>query len=275
MELGVVLWQTDEGLGICEVARMVEQAGLESLFLVGHSHVPVSRRDVIEEAGHELDAHLLDQFTALGACAAVTERLKLGTGICIAPQYDTIVLAKQVATISHLSNGRFLFGVGTGWLFEEMRNHGIDPATRWGRLAEQVSALRAIWAQQEAEFHGAFVDFDPIWLFPKPSPPPPVLVGGSSDKALRAAALYGDGWIPVITDAGQLTERMSKLALLSERAERALPSVTACMLGLDHALLATCLECGVERCAVLAPTATRGQLAEFLAACVGARPAMA
>jgi probable F420-dependent oxidoreductase len=267
MELGVVLWQTDEGVGIAEVARMVERAGLESLFVVGHSHVPVRRRDVIEAEGHELDAHLLDQFTALGAVAAVTERLMLGTAICIAPQYDTIALAKQIATISHLSDGRFVFGIGTGWLFEEMRNHGVDPRTRWDRLAEQVAALRAIWGQDEAEFHGTFVDFDPIWLFPKPSPPPPVLVGGHSDKALRAAALYGDGWIPVITDAGQLVEGISRLRGVCEQVDRPVPSVTACMFGLDDQLLTTCSELGVERCAVLAPTATRAELEEFLAGC--------
>jgi alkanesulfonate monooxygenase SsuD/methylene tetrahydromethanopterin reductase-like flavin-dependent oxidoreductase (luciferase family) len=127
MELGVVAWLTDRGVGIAELAAAVEQAGLESLFLTEHTHVPVSRRDLLDDEVHSQDSRLLDQFTVLGAAAAVTSRLKLGTGICIVPQRDPIILAKQVATIDHLSGGRFVFGVAAGWLAEEMRNHGVRP----------------------------------------------------------------------------------------------------------------------------------------------------
>ena len=132
---GVVTWPTDLTVGITELARAVEQAGLESLFLTEHTHIPVSRRDVLSEERSQ-EARILDQFTALGAAAAVTSRLKLGTGMCIVPQRDPIILAKQVATIDHLSGGRFLFGAAAGWLEEEMRNHGVQPQLRWKLLRE-------------------------------------------------------------------------------------------------------------------------------------------
>ena len=162
---------------------------MESSFLTEHTHIPVSRRDVLSEERSQ-EARILDQFTALGAAAAVTSRLKPGTGMCIVPQRDPIILAKQVATIDHLSGGRFLFGAAAGWLEEEMRNHGVQPQLRWKLLREKLLAMTAIWTQEEAEFHGEFVDFDPILLEPRPAqvPHPPVLVGGK-----RAAQPAGGG----------------------------------------------------------------------------------
>jgi probable F420-dependent oxidoreductase len=190
MKLGVAAWVTDRGVGVADLARAVEETGFESLFLAGHTHVPTSRRDLMDGTRPGEDARLLDQFTALGVAAATTTRLKLGTGVCVVPQYDPIVLAKQVATIDHLSGGRFVFGVGAGWLVEELRNHGIEPARRWDLMAEQILAMKAIWRDEEAQFHGELVDFDPIWSWPKPiqKPHPPLLVGGSSTPSLRLAA---------------------------------------------------------------------------------------
>jgi probable F420-dependent oxidoreductase len=181
VKLGVVSWLTDLGVGIAEVAIAVEQAGLESLFLTEHTHVPASRRDLLEDAVQRHNPRLLDPFTALGAAAALTSRLRLGTGICILPQRDPIIVAKQVATIDYLSEGRFLFGVVAGWLVEEMRNHGVQPRLRWDLMSEQILAMKEIWTQEEAQYHGQFVNFDPIWLWPKPVrvPHPPVLVGGT------------------------------------------------------------------------------------------------
>ena len=200
--LGVAAWLTDTGVGIAELARTVEEAGLESLFLTEHSHVPTSRVDLVAGDRPGEDARLLDQFTALGAAAACTSRLRLGTGICIVPQHDPIALAKQVATIDHISGGRFLFGVGAGWLVEELRNHGVDPARRWALMEEQLRAMKAIWTADEAEFHGALVDFDPIWCWPKPAqkPHPPLIVGGDSARSVRLAALHGDAWGPVVDE---------------------------------------------------------------------------
>ena len=266
MELGVVAWLTDRGVGIAELAAAVEQAGLESLFLTEHTHVPVSRRDLLDDEAHSQDGRLLDQFTVLGAAAAVTSRLKLGTGICIVAQRDPIILAKQVATIDHLSGGRFVFGVAAGWLVEEMRNHGVQPGLRWELMSEQILAMKAIWTRDEAEFHGEFVDFDPIWSWPKPVqvPHPPVLVGGNGPRSLRVAAECGDGWMPVVMNAVEFEAKLTELRRLCKEAGRPALQVTAAVWELGERLLARCAELGVTRCADVAPTKDLAALQSFL-----------
>jgi probable F420-dependent oxidoreductase len=264
MKLGIAMWQTDQGVGVPEGAAIAEQSGIESLFVVSHTHIPVSRPDVIADPVHERDAYLLEQFTSLGAASAVTRTLKLGTCVCIVPQCDTLTLAKQVATIQHLSAGRFLFGVGAGWLAEEMRNHGVDPRRRWDRMGEQIRALRTIWAEDEAEFHGEFVDFDPIWLGPKPDPAPPVLVGGQGERGLRATAEYGDGWMPIVGDAAEFEAQSETLRGLCERAGRPCPPITACLLELDEQLARHLAGLEVDRLAVVAPTADRPGFVRFI-----------
>jgi probable F420-dependent oxidoreductase len=266
MELGVVVWLTDRGVGIADLALAVERAGLESLFLTEHTHVPVSRGDVIDGDPHDQDPRILDQFTALGAAAAITSRLKLGTGICIVPQRDPIILAKQVATIDFLSGGRFLFGVGVGWLVEEMRNHGVRPRLRWALMRERILAMKQIWTQDEAEFHGEYVDFDPIWQWPKPvqRPHPPVLVGGQGPWNLGVAAECGDGWMPIVTDWHQFQTRHAELHRLCAEAGRAGPDVTVCLMQPDEQLLACCAELGVKRCVVVAPSRDMVALQSFL-----------
>ena len=266
MELGVAVWVTDRGVGIAELAPAVERAGLESLFLTEHTHVPVSRGDVIQDEFHDQDPRILDAFTALGAAAAVTSRLKLGTGVCIVAQHDPIILAKQVATIDHLSGGRFLFGVGAGWLVEEMRNHGVRPQLRWEMMREQILAMKQIWTQDEAEFHGEYVNFDPLWLWPKPvqHPYPPVLVGGSGPRSLRGAAEYSDGWAPIIGDEAEFRAQRTQLQRLCSEAGRDDLDVTAFLFELDEQLLACCAELGVTRCAVVAPTRNLTALQSFL-----------
>ena len=145
MKLGFAAFVTDRGLGICDLARQVEAAGLESLFLVQNTHVPVSGAALLDEEDHEADHHFLDPFAALGAAAAVTTRIKLGTGICTALIYDPVILAMQVSTIDQLSAGRFLFGIGVGHE-DTAHNHGISPQLRHRVLREKVRAMKAIWA---------------------------------------------------------------------------------------------------------------------------------
>ena len=269
MELGVASDVTDQTVGIVELARAVEDVGLESLFVFEHTHVPVSRRDVLEDEFHAGDARLLDQFTVLGAAAAVTSRVKLGTGICVVPQHDTIQLAKQVATIDHLSGGRFLFGVAAGWLVEEMRNHGVDPSTRWERMAEQLSAMKAIWTRDEAEFHGRFVDFDPIWLWPKPvqQPHPPILVGGSGERGLRVAVAEGDGWAPVVESPEEFERDLAALSRACEEAGRPRPPITVFTFEADEKTLDRYAELGVTRSILWAPTDSADALRECLQRC--------
>jgi probable F420-dependent oxidoreductase len=265
MELGVVVSPTDRSAAITDVARTVEQAGLESLFVVEHTHVPVSRRDLLVGVQSDLP-RILDQFTALGAAAAVTSRLKLGTGMCIAAQHDPIILAKQAATVDHLSGGRFLFGVAAGWLAEEMRNHGIRPELRWTVMREKVLAMQAIWSRDEAEFHGQFVDFDPILSWPKPVQVPrlPVLVGGSGPLSLRAAADYGDGWMPEVEDLAEFEAQLAEVRRLCAEAGRPGLEVTAFAWEPDEGLMARCAELGVSRFAVWAPVQDLGALSSFV-----------
>jgi probable F420-dependent oxidoreductase len=255
MRLGVAVWLTDTGVEITELARIVEEAELESLFLTEHSHVPASRIDLVAGDRPGEDARLLDQFTALGAAAACTSRLRLGTGICIVPQHDPIALAKQVATIDHISGGRFLFGVGAGWLVEELRNHGVDPATRWALMEEQLLAMKAIWTADEAEFHGQLVDFDPIWCWPKPvqKPHPPLLVGGDSARSLQLAALHGDAWGPVVDDLGEFERGLAEWRGLRGDAGIEQGDVTVFAVDLDGSRLARFAELGVSRIVVQVP----------------------
>jgi probable F420-dependent oxidoreductase len=200
MELGLAILLTDYSIQPARLGALAEERGFESLFLAEHTHIPVSR-ETPYPGGTELPleySHTIDPFVGLTAAAAVTEHLKVGTGVCLVNQRDPIVTAKEVATLDHVSGGRFLFGVGAGWNKEEMRNHGTDPRTRWAVMRERVEAMKAIWTQDEAEYPGRFVDFDPIWSWPKPvqKPHPPVLVGGVGEKVLDRVVAYGDEWIP-------------------------------------------------------------------------------
>jgi probable F420-dependent oxidoreductase len=225
MDLGITYFLTDFGMQPAELARKVEERGFESLFLPEHTHIPASR-DSPYPGGGELPreySHTLDLFAALAAMAAVTERLKLGTGVCLIIERDAIVTAKEVATVDLISGGRFLFGIGAGWNIEEMRNHGTDPKTRFRRMRESVEAMKAIWTEDEAEYHGRIIDFDPIWCWPKPvqKPHPPILVGGRGEKVLDRVVAYGDGWIPNrVRSPEELGERIAELQRRAEAAGR-------------------------------------------------------
>src|ERR687896_1255184 len=164
MDFGVTMFPTRYSIGPAELARAVEERGFESLFFPEHTHIPTSRRSPWP-GGADLPneyREIFDPFLALTAAAAVTERLLLGTGICLVVERDPIITAKEVASLDQLSGGRFLFGVGAGWNREEMENHGTDPAHRFGVMRERVEAMKAIWTQEEAAYHGRQVDFDPI-----------------------------------------------------------------------------------------------------------------
>jgi probable F420-dependent oxidoreductase len=231
MELGLAILLADYSMPPARLGRMAEERGFESLFLAEHTHIPVSR-ETPYPGGTELPreySHTVDPFVGLAAAAAVTERLKLGTGVCLVIERDPIVTAKEVATLDHVSNGRFLFGIGAGWNIEEMRNHGTDPGTRFTRMRESVEAMKAIWTQDEPEYHGRIVDFDPIWSWPKPvqKPHPPVLVGGLGEKVLDRVVAYGDEWIPNrVKSPEALGERIEELQRRAEAAGRGRIPVT-------------------------------------------------
>jgi probable F420-dependent oxidoreductase len=200
MEFGLAIFPTEDVHAPDEFARMAEERGFESLFFPEHTHIPASRATPYP-AGGELPPeywHTHDPFVALTAAAVATERLRIGTAICLVVERDPIITAKQVASIDRLSGGRFVFGVGAGWNVEEMRNHGTDASKRFGVMRERVQAIKAIWTEDEASYAGEYVQFDRIWCWPKPlqQPHPPVFVGGNGAGVIDRVLAYGDGWMP-------------------------------------------------------------------------------
>ena len=206
MKFGLEMFPTDYAVDVVTLGKAAEAHGFESLFLPEHTHIPTSRISPWP-GGAELPkeySHTLDPFVALGAVAAVTKNLMLGTGICLVIERDPIVLAKEVASLDYLSGGRVLFGIGGGWNLEEMENHGTKPSLRWKILRERILAMKEIWTKDEAEYHGDYVNFDPIWSWPKPvaKPHPPIIVGGSGPRTLDRVLEWGDEWMPI---GGRLT----------------------------------------------------------------------
>ena len=225
MKYGVQMFPTDYAIPVTELGKACEDLGFESLFFPEHTHIPTSRRTPWP-GGAELPmeySHTLDPFVACGAVAGVTKNLKFGTGICLVMQRDPITLAKEVASVDFLSGGRFLFGIGGGWNEDEMENHGTKPTLRWKILRERILAMKEIWTKDEAEFHGEFVDFDPIWSWPKPAqqPHPPVLIGGAGPRTLDRVIEYGDGWMPIGGRTGAvLGEKIKELQSKAKEAGR-------------------------------------------------------
>ncbi|MBI5506899.1 MAG: LLM class F420-dependent oxidoreductase [Deltaproteobacteria bacterium] len=201
MHYGLTFFPTEYAISPAALARAAEERGFESLWVAEHSYIPACRTTPWP-GGADLPQNyydVLDPFVALAAAASVTSRIRLGTGVCLLAQRDPLQTAKTVASLDVLSKGRFLFGVGGGWNIEEMRSLGTDPATRWRRLRESVEAMKLLWTQEKAEYHGELVDFDPMVVSPRPArkPHPPVHVGGAMPHGLRRAVRYGDGWLPL------------------------------------------------------------------------------
>ena len=229
MKYGVLMFPADYAIPVTELGRAAEDLGFESLLFPEHTHIPASRRTPWP-GGAELPkeySHTLDPFVAMAAVAAVTKTLKVGTGICLVGERDPITLAKEVASVDHLSGGRVLFGVGGGWNYEEMENHGTKPSLRWKIMRERILAMKRIRADEAgldsaAEYHGQYVDFDPIWSWPKPvqKPHPPILVGGDGPRTLERVVEYGDEWMPIPGRGGDLATRIAELQSLAKAAGR-------------------------------------------------------
>ena len=209
-QFGLLIFSTDYAIPPAVLGQEAEALGFESLFFPEHTHIPASRRSPWP-GGADLPQeywHTNDPFVALACVASVTSTLKLGTGIALVTERDPILMAKQVATLDHLSNGRVLLGVGAGWNAEEMEHHGVAYQHRWKVLRERVLAMRALWQQEEAEYHGDFVDFEKSWAYPKPAQAggPPVLLGASSRYIYKRIAEYCDGWFPIYQDAARAAQ---------------------------------------------------------------------
>jgi len=218
MEFGVAIFPTHDGIRPDAVARLAEERGMESLFFPEHTHIPVDHTPHGDGplARHYL--HTYDLFVAVTAAATATTRLRVGSGICLLIQRDPIITAKEVASVDHLSGGRFEFGVGVGWNRPEIANHGTNPKRRVDVLRERLEAMKEIWTHDEASYSGEFVSFDRIWSWPKPAqrPHPPIIVGGDGPTVIDRVLAYGDGWMPNYTADGILP----RAAELRARAER-------------------------------------------------------
>jgi probable F420-dependent oxidoreductase len=224
MHLGITAFLTDRTLTPAALGREAEARGFRSLFLPEHTHLPV-RADVppalVDGVRVEDYRRSLDPMVALATVASVTERLELGTGVMLAAQHDPIVLAKQIATLDHLSGGRVLFGMGFGWNRAEAADHGVPFDRRREVARDHVLCMQAIWSQEQPSYHGTDVDLEPCWSWPKPMRQPhvPVLIGGGATSAtFQSVAEYGDGWMP-IGGAG-LKEAVPELQRVVEQAGR-------------------------------------------------------
>ena len=261
MKFGIAVFATADSVDPATLARLVEERGFESLFFPEHTHIPVSRETPYPAGGElpEMYSHIHDPFISCTAAAAATEKLLVGTGVCLVIERDPIITAKEVASVDVVSGGRFLFGVGAGWNLEEMQNHGTDPRRRFSLLRERIEAMKAIWTEDEAEYHGERVDFEPIWCWPKPlqKPHPPILVGGNAEKALERVVVFGDEWMP--NRVTGLTEKIAALGRLAEQAGRDPIPITLYGAKPDPDRIERGEKAGVHRCVFFVPPAGAGE----------------
>ncbi len=221
MKFGVAIFPTDYAISMTELAPAAEELGFESLWVAEHSHIPTGRQSPWP-GGAELPKHYwhtMDPFVALTAAAIASKTIRVATGICLLVERDPIHTAKETASLDTISSGRFIFGIGGGWNREEMADHGTDFSRRWQLLRERAEAIKAIWANDPAEYHGEMVDFGPMWSYPKPvqKPHPPIILGGSGPRILERVVRYADGWMP---NRGDVVERIPELQRLANAAGR-------------------------------------------------------
>lgn len=268
MRIGISTFPTSYSIHATDLGRALEERGFESLFVVEHTHIPASR-ETPYPLGGELPSiywEAYEPLTYLAQVAAVTERLQIGTGVLLVAQHHPIALAKRIASLDSLCNGRLLLGVGGGWLAEEMRNHGFEFKDRWAILREHILAMKACWTQKDAQFHGKFVNFDPVWVEPKPSRRggPPILIGATSSWALKRIAEYADGWYPIVMP--NFDAQLAELKQHVEARGRSMRDIdiTVVHQPADQAALAALRDKGVNRVVLSLPTVSRDEAMKVL-----------
>lgn len=263
MDIGALIFATDYSVRMDELATELEQRGYESLFVPEHTHIPTSRATPWPGGGDLPKEywHTYDPFVSLSFAAAATSTLKLGTGICLLPQRDTLVTAKLVASLDRMSGGRFVFGIGGGWNKEEMAQHGTDYRTRFQRLEEQVRAMQALWTEDAAGYQGEFVKIAESLSYPKPvqAPYPPILLGGESDHTLRRVVRFCDGWLPRGRGGFDAAAHMQRLQAIADEHERPMDSLNVSVFGArpDAGTLRDYAEAGISRAILPLPSESR------------------
>jgi probable F420-dependent oxidoreductase len=267
---------------VAVMARKAEELGFESFFCAEHPFIPVKTTSRFPGSADgvipESYAHFIDPFVALARASGVTKTIKLATGIVLVPERHPLLLAKEVSTLDLFSGGRFLFGIGAGWLREETQIMGGDFDHRWTQVRESVLAMKELWTKPEAEFHGKYYDFPPVKSFPKPAqkPHPPVLLGGSAKNVLQRVAAWGDGWLPNRVTPEKLAESRATLDRLAKDAGRAPSAITISVYGqpADRDLVRRLQDAGASR-VVIRPDAVKtesemtAQLERIAAAVLG------
>lgn len=254
MKCGVLFFTTDTAMPPGEVARALEERGFESLWAPEHVHIPVHRTSKSPGTGTvELpDRYLriLDPFVALTVAACATTTLKVATGVCLVSEREPIALAKQIASLDLLSNGRFLFGIGAGWLKEELEILGVPFATRWALTAERIAAMKWLWQEAEAEFHGQYVNFPRTIVYPKPlqQPHPPIIIGAKTPWARQRTVEWADGWLPYLPDPAELGEALQDLRQRARAAGRDPESIETSVFRAKPEFLKEYQRLGVDRC---------------------------
>ena len=251
-DFGVSMFPTDYAIQPAPLAKEAEDRGFESLWFPEHTHIPTSRKSPWPGGGDLPQEywHTHDPFVALAAAAGATEKIMLGTGILLVPEHDVLVCAKSSASLDMVSNGRLILGIGAGWNAEELQNHGWAFKDRWNVTRESVLAWRELWSKDESEFHGEFIDFDPVWSYPKPVQEngPKVLLGAQSKWAFDRVVDYCDGWLP-IAGRGDMRSDMEQLKAAADRAERPMDTIQCTIFGVrpDPQQVTDLIEIGFER----------------------------
>jgi len=260
VDFGISIFVTDEMPAPGEVGRLVEERGFGAMFVAEHPHMP---RDTVREVERKY-YRSLDPFVTLTAAAATTTTLRLGFGIMLLPQRDPITTAKAIASLDVVSGGRVEVGLGAGWNVPEIENHGTAFGQRFGVMRERAEAMKEIWTQDEASYHGRYVNFDHIMSWPKPAqkPHPPLWIGGLGEKVIDRVLRYGDGWFPNSRDpAGdRLAERIAELRRRGEEAGRGRIGVTHFGTATNAAVVEELASAGVDRVLFMLPSADPAEL---------------
>ena len=263
MDIGISTFPTDYSIDIAELAQRAEEYGFESLWVPEHSILPVNTESLWPGSPDgkipKVYADIVDPFIALSRASAVTTKLKLGTGICLVPERNPLLLAKEVATLDMYSQGRFLFGIGAGWLREETEIMGGDFAHRWSQTRESILAMKELWTTVGSEYHGKYYDFPPVYSFPRSvqKPHPPVFLGGMAKNVFKRIIDYGDGWMPNRVVPEDVQKGRATLDELAEAAGRDPKSIIGSVFGQqpDADLLKGFEEAGADRVMIRVETA--------------------